>query len=55
MNPQTLDNVAIGLALGAITMRLLDRPWFASVFGSVSLFLSTLAGAIARHKQVRPW
>lgn len=47
MTPTTLDNIAIGLALGAILMRLMDRPWWASLLSSTSLFASMLAQATA--------
>ena len=36
MNPQTLDYLAIGLALGGIVLRLTGKPWFASILCSVS-------------------
>ena len=36
MNPQTLDYLAIGLALGGIVLRLPGKPWFASILCSVS-------------------
>lgn len=45
MAATTLDNIAIGLALGAILMRLLDRPWQASLLATTSLFASSLAQA----------
>jgi len=51
MDATTLDTLAIGLALGAILMRLLERPWWASLLGSISLLASVAAGG--RRKQER--
>jgi uncharacterized membrane protein len=55
MTPYTLDNIAIGLALGAIVMRALDRPWFASVMGSCSLCCSVVAQALSRRTRPTKW
>ena len=54
MNPQTLDNVAIGLALGGIVLRLTGKPWWASILCSISLLCSAVAQSIA-HRRIRPW
>ena len=54
MSPQTLDSIAIGLALGAIILRLTDRPWWSSILGSCSLLASVCAQAASRRKQARP-
>jgi hypothetical protein len=54
MTATSLDNIAIGLALGAILMRLLDRPRVASLLSTVSLIASILATMPARRKPTRP-
>jgi hypothetical protein len=50
MTPQTLDNIAIGLCAGAILMRLIDRPWWSSLLGTVSLLFSVVAQTVSRRR-----
>jgi hypothetical protein len=57
MNPHTWDNLALGLALGAVVMRLLDRPWStwcANVLSSLTL-AAAVTGQRAARRRVPPW
>jgi hypothetical protein len=53
MSPQTFDNLALGLAMGAVLMRLLDRPWISNVLSSLTLLCATLAQRTARLRSER--
>jgi hypothetical protein len=55
MTPQAFDSLALGLAIGAIVLRLIDATWWAGIAGTASFCCSTAAGFLARRRTIKPW